>query len=155
LENTEKFPLPEDTVVMSWRGQTGGNEAAAMGHKVIMSSQSNGCYLDYRHIDQPEEIGRLGIGTIAQGYNMDPISPEMDEKAASYVMGGQGNLWTENVDKGKLAEYHIFPRICGIGEALWTNKENKNIENYLKRLEIHQCRLDKLGILQYRGPSGI
>jgi len=155
LENTEKFPLPEEAIVMSWRGQKGGSHAAALGRRVIMTPQSNGCYLDYRHMDLPEEIGRLGIGTIAQGFNMNPITPEMDEKAASCVLGGQGNLWTENVYAGKLAEYMIFPRICGIGEALWSASENRNIEDFARRLKIHQCRLDKLGLLQYRGDLGI
>jgi len=152
LENTGKFPVPKDTVVMSWRGQKGGSEAAVLGHRVIMTPYNCGCYLDYRHKDLPEEIGRLGIGTVEQGYNMDPVTAEMDEKAAALVLGGQGNLWTENVFAGKLAEYLIFPRICGISEALWSVKDERDFNNFTERLEIHRRRLDKLGLLQYRGP---
>jgi hexosaminidase len=150
LDNTEKFPLPEDVIVMSWRGQKGGTHAVSLGCRTIMSPQSEGCYLDYRHIDAPEEMGRLGIGRISQGYNMDPITPEMDEKAASLVMGGQGNLWTEVIYAGKIAEYMIFPRICAIAEALWSDK-NKDIADFNRRLIVHQMRLDKLELLQYKG----
>ena len=151
LENTEKFPLPEDVIVMSWRGQEGGSHAVSLGCRTIMSPQSEGCYLDYRHINKPEEIGRLGIGTIAKGYNMNPVTPQMNETEASLVMGGQGNFWSEVIYACKLAEYMIFPRICAISEALWSDNKSKDLEDFGKRLVVHQERLDKLGLLQYKG----
>ena len=154
LENTEKFPLPENAIVMSWRSEQGGNEASALGRRVIMAPQSGGCYLDYRHLDHPEAIGRIGIGTITQGFNLRPVTPEMDEKAASLVLGGQGNLWAETVNAGKLAEYMIFPRICGIAEALWTADKDRDIVDFAGRLAVHRRRLDRLELLQYRGPLG-
>jgi len=154
LENTEKFPLPNDLVVMSWRGQEGGSKATAQGHRVIMAPRDSGCYLDYKHIDAPEEPGQLSINTIAQGYNMDPVTPDMDKAAASLVLGGQGNLWSEIVYAGKIAEYMIFPRICAIAETLWSDRNSKDMEDFRRRLAIHQCRLDKLGLLQYRGALG-
>jgi hexosaminidase len=46
----------------------------------------------------------------------------------------------------------IFPRICAISEALWTPGELKNFDDFKRRLPIHQERLERLGILQYRGP---
>ena len=152
LENTEKFPLPENVVVMSWRSQAGGNKAAALGRRVIMSPKTDGCYLDYKHTDDPEEPGQLGICTIKQGFNMKPITPEMGEAVSSLVLGGQGNLWSEIIYAGKIAEYMIFPRICAIAETMWSAGENRDINEFAKRLTVHQSRLDRLGILQYRGP---
>jgi len=157
LENTEKFPLPDDVIVQSWRGKEGGNKATALGHRVIMSPLTNGCYLDYKTIDQPEELGRLGVCTIAQGFMFDPVTEEMDEAAASLVLGGQGNLWSEIIYAGKIAEYMIFPRICGIAETLWSQRKPKaapDLAEFAERLAVHQSRLDKLGLLQYRGPLG-
>jgi hexosaminidase len=153
LENTEKFPLPDDLIVMSWRGKKGGGEAAARGHRVIMAPLTDGCYLDYKHINHPEEPGQLGVNTIAQCFKLNPVTAEMDEAAASLVLGGQGNLWSEIIYAGKIAEYMIFPRICALAETFWSDgKDRDNIEDFGKRLEIHQRRLDKLGLLQYRGP---
>jgi len=157
LENTEKFPLPDDMIVQSWRGKKGGNKATASGHRVIMSPMTDGCYLDFRAIDQTEEIGRLGVGTITQGFSLDPVTEEMDEAAASLVLGGQGNLWSEVIYAGKIAEYMIFPRICAIAEALWSPRKPKtasDLAEFAQRLAVHQSRLDKLGLLQYRGPLG-
>ena len=155
LENTEKFPLPADVVVQSWRGKEGGNKATALGHHVIMSPVTNGCYLDSKAINQPEEMGRLSVGTIAQGFSFDPVTEKMDEAAASLVLGGQGNLWSEVIYAGKIAEYMIFPRICAIAEALWSQRKSKTAQDlaeFAGRLAVHQSRLDKLGLLQYRGP---
>jgi hexosaminidase len=155
LENTEKFPLPADMIVQSWRGKEGGNKATAIGHRVIMSPMTDGCYLDFRAIDRPEEIGRLGIGTIAQSFSLDPVTKEMNEASASLVLGGQGNLWSEIIYAGKIAEYMIFPRICAIAETLWSQRKQKtapDLEEFVQRLAVHQSRLDKLGLLQYRGP---
>jgi hexosaminidase len=153
LENTEKFPLPEDVIVQSWRGEEGGNKATALGHRVIMSAENQGCYLDRKHTDLPEEPGRLSIGTIADALHMNPVTPKMNETAASLVLGGQGNLFSEVIYAGKFAEYMIFPRICALAESLWSgNGSPPDIEDFSKRLAVHQDRLDKLGLLQYRGP---
>ena len=155
LENTEKFPLPENAVVMSWRGSGGGNHAVGLGRRAIMTPNDHGCYLDYRCIDDPDEIGRnWGVGTVAQGFNLRPITAEMGEKAAELVLGGQGNLWTETVYSGKLAEYLIFPRICAIAEALWTAGADRDIADFESRLSVHRRRLERLGLLQYLGPLG-
>nr|AGS52444.1 beta-hexosaminidase [uncultured bacterium contig00101] len=152
LDSIGKFPLPKDTVVQSWRDEEGGNRAAALGHRVIMSPQNKGCYLDYKHIDQAEEPGRLRIGTVVQAYSLDPVTPTMDKTAASLVLGGQGNLWSEIIYAGRIAEYMIFPRICAIAEALWSEKNSRDPANFARRLKVHQRRLDKLDLLQYRGP---
>jgi hexosaminidase len=124
-----------------------------------MSPENHGCYLDHKHLDKPEEPGRLGIATIKEAFFLDPVTEEMDDSSASLVLGGQGNLWSEVIYAGKIAEYMTFPRICAIAEALWSQRKSKDnaesdLENFSKRLAIHQCRLDKLGLLQYRGPLG-
>ena len=153
LDNaSDKFPVSKDVIGMSWRNQKGGILAASLGCRAIMVPQDHGCYLNYRHTSDPEEIGRhwdWGVGTITQAYTMEPVTPEMDEAAASLVLGGQGNLWAEIICSGKIAEYMIFPRLCAIAEGLWSKE--KNLDDFVKRLEFHQRRLDRLGLLQYRG----
>ncbi|MCL2443615.1 MAG: family 20 glycosylhydrolase, partial [Treponema sp.] len=153
LDNCEKYKLPKEAVVMSWRGNEGGNHASSLGHNVIMSPSTEGCYLDYVHTNTPEEIGRTyAVSTVYSGYSMDPVTPQMTEKEAAFVLGGQCNLWSEVIYAGKIAEYMIFPRLCAIAEAVWTPRENKNFEDFSQRLKTHQKRLDILGINQYRGP---
>jgi hexosaminidase len=150
LEDTERYKLPQSVVVMSWRGSKGGIEAGRRGHRVIMSPNSEGCYLDYRHTAEPEEPGQIGISTVYAAYSMDPAR----ETGGAAVMGGQGNLWSELIYAGKIAEYMIFPRICALAEGLWTPPGVKDFDDFSRRLSVHQQRLDKLGFIQYRGPLG-
>jgi hexosaminidase len=153
LDDCEKFPLPKEAVVMSWRGEAGGIRGGALGHQVIMAPNTNGCYLDYRHSDDPEEPGQLyaGAASIYKSYSMDPLSPDMKEEDADKILGGQGNLWSELIYAGKIAEYMIFPRLCAIAEALWSQYEAKNFDDFSRRLAVHQKRLDVLELNQYRG----
>jgi hexosaminidase len=154
LDDSEKFPLPKEMAVMSWRGSKGGIRASSLGHPVIMAPNTGGCYLDYKHTDDPDEPGQMfeGANSVYKSYTMDPVTPEMTKEEASRIMGGQCNLWSELIYAGKIAEYMIFPRLCAIAEAVWTPGESKNFDDFSQRLPVHQKRLDRLGMLQYRGP---
>jgi hexosaminidase len=151
LENTDISSLPPELIVMSWRGREGGQTAVAKGHRVIMSPLTDGCYFDYRPCDCYEEPGQFSVTTISQAYHLDPVA-EMTDAQAALVIGGQANLWSELIYADRLAEYMIFPRICATAEAVWTKEEAKDFESFSKRLPIHQKRLDKLDLIQYRGP---
>jgi hexosaminidase len=148
LEDSARYPLPEDVVVMSWRGVKGGLEAIRRGRRVIMSPNTAGCYLDYKHSDSPEEPGQLGVSRISQLYGLDPLAG-IDAEARSFVLGAQANLWSELLYAGKFAEYMIFPRICALAENLWSG--NAGLDDFSRRLAEHRGRLDALGLLQYRG----
>jgi len=154
LEDSQKFTLPKETVVMSWRGSAGGIRASSLGHKVIMSPNTEGCYLDYKNFNTYDEPGQTFIkeATAYKAYSMDPVTPEMSEKDAANILGGQGNLWSELIYAGKIAEYMIFPRLCAIAEAVWSPREGKDFEDFSARLAVHRKRLDSLGVNQYRGP---
>ncbi|MDR1838158.1 MAG: beta-N-acetylhexosaminidase [Treponema sp.] len=154
LEDSQKFTLPKETVVMSWRGSSGGIRASSLGHKVIMSPNTEGCYLDYKNFNSYDEPGQtfLKEATAYKAYFMDPVTPEMSENDAANILGGQGNLWSELIYAGKIAEYMIFPRLCAIAEAVWSVREGKDFDDFSARLAVHRKRLDSLGINQYRGP---
>jgi hexosaminidase len=158
LNDSEKYRLPRETVVMSWQGEDGscgtrGIKASSLEHKVIMSSNTNGCYLDYKHLDTPEEPGQAfnGAASVCLSYSMDPVTPEMKEENSKMILGGQCNLWSELIYADKVAEYMIFPRLCAIAESLWSPKEAKNFEDFSQRLKTHRIRLFNLGINQYLG----
>jgi hexosaminidase len=105
LENTDKFPLPDDLIIMSWRGREGGDKAAGLGHRVIMTPNTDGCYLDYRQSDDPEEPGQSwlkGAANIERSYGMDPLPAEMNV-LPNLILGGQGNLWSELIYACKIA----------------------------------------------------
>ena len=115
---------PEATV-MSWRGMRGGIEAAKMGHDVVMTPTT---YASLR---------------ISKSYEFDPVPDGVDAKR---ILGGQGNLWAENVPHIRAAQYLIFPRAWAISEVLWSPKEKKEWRDFSRRMEHHFLRTDAAGV---------
>lgn len=145
--------LAPNAVVMSWRGTEGGKAAARDGHHVVMTPTSH-CYLDYYQSQdregEPPAIG--GFLPLSKVYEFDPCSgvPEEDRR---YILGGQGNVWTEYMNTTEHVEYMAYPRACAIAECLWTrhSHEARDYRDFLRRLESHFDMLDFLGI-NYRKP---
>jgi len=149
LEGTDRFDLPADMIVQSWRGTAGGRKAAARHHPVIMSPQNEGCYLDHKNYDDPSEPGRLGTNTVKKSYEYSPIPP--DESGAPFILGGECELWTEAVPWPKLAEYLLFPRMCAFAEAVWLSVQYKDFTRFREQLPAHKERLEAMDILCYQG----
>jgi hexosaminidase len=63
-----------------------------------------------------------------------------------YVLGGQGNLWTEQVPTEAQAEYMTYPRIFAIAETVWSPEDKKNWKSFIKKTEKQFKRLNYSGI---------
>jgi hexosaminidase len=49
-------------------------------------------------------------------------------------------------------EYMLLPRLCALAEALWSQKAQKDVEDFLQRLRAHYARFEAMG-LHYRRPE--
>ena len=76
-------------------------------------------------------------------YNWEPVPEGVDAK---YILGGQGNLWTEQVVTLRHAEYMTWPRGWALAEDFWSPKEAKNWINFTHRVENQYAREDIAGI---------
>jgi hexosaminidase len=137
--------LPERAAVMSWRGESGGIEAATHGHDVVMSP-NNDCYFDHYQGKYNEPLAIGGLTTLKDVYDYLPIPKGLDEKFRHHVLGSQANVWTEYIPTTEHLYYMIFPRLCALAENLWTNEENQNFEGFLKRMDTQYERLDLYNI---------
>ncbi|MEQ4207680.1 beta-N-acetylhexosaminidase [Actinopolymorpha sp. B9G3] len=150
LEGGGPARLPDDVVVMSWRSEAGGIEAARGGLDVVMAPCQH-VYFDYYqsedHDAEPLAIG--GHIPLAKVYAYRPIPGELDAEAAAHVLGAQAQLWTEYVPTTEHAEYMLFPRLCAFAEAVWRDGSGE-IDAYdvfvAERLRPHLERLDALGV---------
>jgi hexosaminidase len=125
--------LAPNATVMSWRGEDGGVAAAKQHHHVIMTPGSY-CYFDHSQTKDEDSLtigGYLPIDTV---YNYEPVPKELNDEEAKYVLGAQGNVWTEYIDNNSKLEYMIFPRISALSEVLWSPKEIRNLEDFKARL---------------------
>lgn len=125
--------VTQSATVMAWRGPGYGIQAAKLGNHVIMSPNSN-CYLDYyqtRDVEnEPLAIG--GYLPLETSYAFDPYK-ELNDEERKFILGVQGNLWTEYIDNYEYAQYMALPRMSAIAEVGWSY-DRKDYTSFLTRM---------------------
>jgi len=125
--------LAPNATVMSWRGEEGGIAAAQQHHNVIMTPGKY-VYFDHAQIRDEDSVtigGYLPVDTV---YNYEPVPKELNAEEAKYVLGAQGNVWTEYIGNTSKLEYMIFPRMTALSEVLWSPKESRNLNEFTSDL---------------------
>ncbi len=133
--------LAPNATVMSWRGTEGAVQAAKEHHNVILTPLSH-CYFDYyqsENENEPLAIG--GFLPLEKVYSFNPIPEELTKEESKYVLGAQGNVWTEYMKTPEKVEYMTFPRAIALAEVLWSNPEHKNFDDFKNRLIQFQDRI--------------
>jgi hexosaminidase len=137
--------LAPNATVMSWRGSQGGIDAAKSGHNVIMTPNTF-CYFDYYQSkdqeNEPPAIG--GFIPLEKAYQFDPTEGVPIDKEA-FILGGQGNIWTEYMPTSVQVEYMTYPRASALAEALWYGRGN-DYNDFLVRLAYLLRRLNSLEV---------
>jgi hexosaminidase len=148
--------LAPNATVMSWTGEEGGVAAARQKHNVIMTPQTTGNYFDHYQSGSPQEPVSFGrYAALDETYNYDPVSKELTPEEQQYVIGTQGNLWTEYVPTVAKLQYQILPRLFALSEVAWSKPENKDYTNFSEvRLAKHFARLDAIHY-NYRVPTAL
>ncbi|WP_443944658.1 beta-N-acetylhexosaminidase [Pedobacter sp. AW1-32] len=124
--------------VMSWRGMKYGIQAANDKHNVVMSP-TEFAYLDYMQADAITEPRVYASLRLNKAYQFNPLPASVNAK---YVIGGQANLWTEQIFNFRQVQYMVWPRAFAISESIWSPIEKKNWTNFVDRTEQHFKRLD-------------
>ncbi len=124
--------------VMSWRGMKYGIQAANDKHNVVMSP-TEFAYLDYMQADVVTEPRVYASLRLNKAYQFNPVPASVN---AQYVIGGQANLWTEQIFNFRQVQYMLWPRAFAISESVWSPIEKKNWTNFVQRTEEHFKRLD-------------
>ncbi|WP_312866015.1 beta-N-acetylhexosaminidase [Saccharothrix violaceirubra] len=145
-EALETGPLPDATVIASWRGEDAGVTALDRGLDVVMCPEKY-VYLDYRQSDSADEPVPVGtVTTLEDVYGYEPA-------AADRLLGVQANVWTEHLDSPRRLDYATFPRLCALAELAWSTGE-RDVAEFRDRLAgSHLPRLAALGV-EYRPLSG-
>jgi hexosaminidase len=139
--------LAPGATVMSWRGMEGGIEAARQGHDSIM------CPLNYTYLDhyqsenvekEPPAIG--GFTPLEKAYEFDPAPAELSDDLSKHVLGAQGQVWTEFIPDERQVDYMAFPRASALAEALWTDRNLCDFNDFMRRLNHLLQRLDRWNV---------
>lgn len=130
--------LAPNAVVMSWRGISGGIEAAKQGHEVVMSPTTF-AYLDYMQGDALLEAPVYATLRLNKAYSFEPVPDGVDPK---FIKGGQANLWTEQVYNTRHLQYMLWPRSLAIAESVWSPNDKKDWNRFTQKVETTFQRMD-------------
>jgi hexosaminidase len=131
--------LPTETVIQSWRGNKSLADAAARGHRGILSS---GYYLDH-------------LSPASFHYANDPLggpAANLTPEQAALIMGGEACMWAEYVN-AETVDSRIWPRMAVIAERLWSPKEVNDVEFMYTRMAAVSRMLEWTGV-QHRSGYG-
>ncbi len=140
--------IAPNATIMSWRGIEGGIAAAKQQHTVIMTPGTH-CYFDYYQVPEEEQeneplTGSTEFTTVEKVYSYEPTPSELNEEEAKYIIGAQGNVWTEYMPTWDIVEYRVLPRMTALSEVVWSSEKNKDWEGFHKRLQHLAKRYDEL-----------
>jgi hexosaminidase len=121
-------------IVQSWRSFQGAIDAAKLGHYTICSPESH-TYFN----SSPEKLD------LRTAYSFDPVPPTFTLSDRKYILGGEANLWTENLTQEKV-DGNLFPRLFATSEILWSYPQNKNYDDFYSRVQKSYADLTALGI---------
>ena len=130
--------LDTAATVMSWRGMKGGIAAAKENHKVVMSP-SDFVYLDLMQGDKITEPNVYSSVRLSKTYQFDPVPSGVNP---DLILGGQGNLWTEQIPQMRALQYMLWPRGLAVAECVWSVKERKDYNDFIGRVENEFQRMD-------------
>nr|WP_121273864.1 family 20 glycosylhydrolase [Pedobacter schmidteae] len=128
--------------MMYWRTwvPAAPKHAAEKGNDVIMTP-GEFCYFD------AQQDG----GSLKKVYSFDPYQFNISEKEKKFIIGVQGNIWTEYIPSERRLEYMVFPRMLAMAEVAWF-KGGVNWTGFEKRVQRHFSLLDAMHI-NYRLPD--
>ena len=143
--------LAPEATVMSWRGESGGVEAAKMNHDVVMTPGTPLYFDHYQAGPEGEPIAFGGMNTLQNVYNYEPIPAGLPTDKAKYVLGAQANLWAESIISSNHVEYMVLPRMLALAEVVWSPKEAKNWNDFNDRVQRHFKVFDQMGLTYCKG----
>ena len=127
--------VPQDVIIMSWRGVAGAIEGAKHGNDVVLTPNSHLYFDFYQSKDtqfEPFAIG--GYTPVQKVYEFEPVPKELSGDVVKHVLGAQCNLWTEYILDFPQVQYMVLPRMAALSEVQWTNPELKDYESFKERI---------------------
>ncbi len=145
--------LPQDAVIMAWRGMDHARLAAARGHRVILCP-IQGFYFNFPQGKTPADdfyTGLSGFDNIDWKHVLGFDTSVPGDK----VIGLQANLWSECIPDMRKLEFMLVPRICALAEHAWLygSPNRPPADDFSARLRQHIPYFDSLQ-LNFRQEDG-
>jgi hexosaminidase len=134
------------TTVMAWRDLEYAENAAKIGHQVILTP-TDFTYLNYYQDNQSTEpLAQCCMVTLEKVYDFSLELAGLKHELQELVIGGQASLWSEYIKTQTHLEYMMLPRMLALSEVLWTNSELHDISKFKEKLPWHFSFFEKIGV---------
>ena len=130
-------------ILQVWLGGEHVEEYSRAGYDMIISTCTDGAYMDYRPMNDIWQGGIYGDNSLSRSYN---IKLDYPMPGNGRIIGGEGALWTEHVEFPYQASVQLFPRLAALAEAFWYGERERNFTRFLRNAESLQKILDSCGI---------
>jgi hexosaminidase len=106
------------------------------------SSSGNGNGVVWSN-EPPAQSGYVPLTNV---YAFEPIPTGLPAAYTNYILGAQGNCWSEFIPSLLIMEFRMYPRLSAIAEVDWTAPALKNWADFTNRLNVHKQRLAQMGV---------
>jgi len=103
-------------------------------------------YFDYYQGGPGKDLTFNASLTLDKVYSFNPCPEELDPAYHSYILGPQGNLWTEYIATPERLYYQLLPRMDAMSEVQWTQPAQKDYKQFMQRLAQMVKLYDHYGI---------
>ena len=140
--------LDPSSIAQLWNEPHSAMKAAEGGSKIIISPAKK-TYLDMKY-DSLSKFGLTWAGMIPVdvGYNWSPEN-YVEGLPKEQILGIEAPLWSETISNSAELEYLAFPRAIGYSELGWSKPENRDWEDYRKRLAQQAPYLKRMNVNFY------
>ncbi|WP_302014195.1 beta-N-acetylhexosaminidase [uncultured Akkermansia sp.] len=83
---------------------------------------------------------------LSKSYSFEPVFAGLKPEHQRNVIGLGCQVWTEWIPDVEKLHRHVFPRIAAYAETGWTRKEDKDFQDFQRRLPGYEKILDVLNI---------
>lgn len=129
---------PENSLLMWWRHDRQYVLADALknNYEVVLCPRVP-LYYDFDQ-DESHKYGRKWKGEFSPLEMVHAFPPDTLAGLNDHlkqIKGIQANIWTERIQSEDRLDYMTYPRLSALAEAAWTKPENKEIDDFNRRLK--------------------
>ena len=128
--------LDANAIIHFWYGSDKIAAKAIREGRQVVNSTSHMTYINKGYDKLP----------LSRSYSFEPVFAGLNPDQQKNVIGLGCQVWTEWIADVEKLHRHVFPRIAAYAETGWTRKEDKNFQDFRRRLTGYEKILDAQGI---------
>ena len=137
--------IDKSCLVFAWEHPDVALASIKKGFQTIMCPAQK-TYFDMAHNNSTEERGICWAGTIevAEVHSWNPLQ-NIDNRFHNFVLGIQGQLWSETLTKESSLDKMINPRLATLSEVAWSSDKRRGWDQFRSALFNSVKLLEKIG----------